>query len=165
MCGLPKSGKSKFVDILSDFIDCYVVRPSDWYVDGDSDEFKIACWKHALDVTSDLIKNNNNDCVIILDTCGTNYTSIDSIACVAKMREHMLIVLHINTDADICSKMIDCNIVNKYVNKINDAIDYYNDNYDKVITVDYANIDEWRDEAIRIKNLICEYKLVKPSNS
>lgn len=157
MCGYPSSGKSTFLDLLSPYLgDHHIIRPSDWYPDDidnidsqDRTKYQLACWEHALDKTILLLSSKPVDIPIILDTCAASPNSLNSIIETAKLHRHKIIAIVIGTPASICASRANPDVIQRYINKIPNAVRTYREKFHKIIPIKYGDLEAWKAVAKR----------------
>jgi len=153
LTGLPGSGKSVFADMLKqhdpDMV--YIVRPSEWYPDNISDlsqseqmDYKIVCWEQALDKTIRCLATRSCREMIVLDTCGATPSSLESVIGAAKIHHHKVGAVFVATPRSICAKRVDADVVQRYVNKLKDAVLKYKEICDKLFIVRHDTLEQWR---------------------
>jgi predicted kinase len=163
MCGLPKSGKSVFIDLVcaelkKRNITMHIVRPSDWCNDASPSEkqaMQIAAWEHALDKSVELLSSGTD--IVVLDTCGTSPRSLNTLFGVAQMKLRSIVIIWMAVEKSICASRIEPEIINKYMPKMRSAIlDYKAQSY-KIIPIKHASLDGWRVKAADVASELLEY--------
>lgn len=161
MCGYPKSGKSEFVDLMTE-IDDYieVIRPSDFEKPDDENvsdtDWKIGAWQYSLDLVIESLNENNDNTMIVFDTCGASPYSLDTIFNGASLAGHKTHAIYIDVPPEKCAERCDSDIVSKYEEKIPYALEFYQTSMDGYYTVEDGTIEEWREKAKNIIELIYE---------
>jgi len=155
MCGYPYAGKSTFCDILVKHLDNYhLVRPSDWYGDDDPGmDYKIACWEYAIEKCSNLLSANYNGTIIILDTCGMVSNGIRQVNAMAMINNHYRMALYIDTPIDDCKSRGHAHIVESYIDRLPKALEYYREEFDKLIRIKYKIEEEWGHTSDKVAQL------------
>ena len=147
MCGYPKSGKSTFVDILMQYVTypAHLVRPGDWNPEkgltvAENSKWHLACWEHAVDKATKLV---STDGVVILDTCGASPQSLRALISVARSHGHEVVAIFVATPRTICEGRIDPYIIQKYIDRIHNAVLEYRTICDSLIVVKYHKVEQW----------------------
>jgi len=168
LVGYPGAGKSTFADLIkSNDESVDIMRPSDWYPNNIEEmpskaqmDYKIACWEHAIDKTSNWLGSNSPSSVVILDTCGASAKSLTTLFAMAALHKHKTICMIVHTPMSICASRSDPGVVQKYTNKLKVAIPEYKEKCDEIIVVRYDSLDKWQE----LSNELCR-KILAPQNN
>jgi predicted kinase len=133
MSGLPYSGKSYVVDLLSRHLDNpVIISPKDLRTDdysSSNDEHKrcidIAAWKVSLDLLYQSMKDKGS--LIIYDTACASANVMQKVFSDAKLMGHKVLYVFVNTDIDICK--------NRANGAWSDKLDRYNDSFSVSIPI------------------------------
>jgi len=110
-CGLPKSGKSKAIDILAKHKDhkWHIIRPSDWVPDNllaldeqTQREYNIGCWSMAIEKCKEAIEEVPPQEIIVLDACNSKINTLVTLIADAKAALHRVVLLFVQSNADLC---------------------------------------------------------------
>ncbi len=164
MCGLPGAGKSEFVKLMEEIDpDINIICPQDWLPeDFDSmpkdaqTSIHIGSWEAALNITQNELAKRDSSDPILLDTCGASPSSMNGVWAAADLNGHEVYIIWVATPTKICGKQAECGleIVQKYPNKIKQALNFYRDAEFKVLVVKYGSIEEWKERADKLVRII-----------
>ena len=136
MCGLPSSGKSVVADfLLRDQPRASLIRPSDWMpsnIDVLSSEqekdFRLECWKLALEKTEEALAELAPDECLILDCGNSKFHTLSHIITEAKRRGHSVLFLFVDCKLATCiirAPKIPKSVFEGYVGNLKDSLPKY----------------------------------------
>jgi len=118
MMGLPGSGKSTIVGMLSKFVNINSVCPEDLYPDNfnelkyeEQHAIKLAAWHTSIDYIKD---NISKDALLLLDSCNANLDLISELMALAKSHNQKTAAIFTAASDETCIRRL--NKENKLVN-------------------------------------------------
>ena len=166
MCGLPSAGKSTVVDLFKTQGDV-LLRPEDWapqnlHTLGEEaeKEYRIQCWKMAIEKAADAVSEFGFDRRIILDCVNAKFFSLASIIGKAKTNKHRVVLVFVTARVAICEERsgLSHDIFDGYVDNLKDSIPRYKQACDDVIVIKNDGSKNDLDEAVKsiLPRLICK---------
>jgi len=129
----------------------HIVRPSNWYPDDidqmDVDErtdWQIAAWEHALEKCCSLLATKDVTNVILFDTCGASPNALKTLIGVAQLHRHRIVAIWMAVPRRVCESRIEPSVVQRYVDRIHNAVQEYKATCDELIVVKHDTLDNWR---------------------
>ena len=143
MCGLPSAGKSTVVDLFKTQGDV-LLRPEDWapqnlHTLGEEaeKEYRIQCWKMAIEKAADAVSEFGFDRRIILDCVNAKFFSLASIIGKAKTNKHRVVLVFVTARVARCEERsgLSHDVFDAYVDNLKDSIPRYKQACDDIIVV------------------------------
>ena len=133
--GLPASGKSKAIDILSIGRNWNVIRPSDWVPDNlstlgaeDGRAYRIACWSLAIEKTKEAIARTSPREVIVLDSGNSKFNTVAMLIADAKTALHKVVLLFVHASVGLCLERngdLTESLLRDYVGRLKQSLPHY----------------------------------------
>lgn len=166
-CGIPSSGKSRAIDILSTGRNWNIIRPSDWVPDnlstlGEDMErsYRIECWSIAIDKTREAIAHTCPKDVIVLDSGNSKYNTVAVLVGEAKVALHKVAVLFVYANSSLCisrNATLTESLVRNYVDRLKASLPLYKRFCDLFLPVqNNGTIEELESELHNIRNILCQ---------
>lgn len=168
ICGLPKSGKSVFVDKLFG-IECHLIRPSDYipnnYENMPNDiqqNLNIEAWKVGIETAEDILKDireqDDYSQVLVYDMCNKNSNPLEYTLKSEKRRGHKIVVIYINCPTKVCKDRCGFSdeIMNTYVEGFKKSLPKYKSISNEFIVVDNkGSLEDLDEHANNIRDKLC----------
>ena len=145
--GLPKSGKSKAIDILARHVErkWHIIRPSDWIPENlaaldeaTQRDYNIGCWSLALDKCNEAIEQVHPREIIVLDACNSKVGTLLTPITNAKAKFHHVVLLFVQANANLClardPKLTEALLLD-YVERFKTSLPRYKKTCDLVLVV------------------------------
>ena len=151
LCGLPSAGKSTVVDLFKTQGDV-LLRPEDWapqnlHTLGEEaeKEYRIQCWKMAIEKAADAVSEFGLDRRIILDCVNAKFFLLASIIGKAKTNKHRVVLVFVTARVARCEERsgLSHDVFDAYVDNLKDSIPRYKQACDDIIVI---NNDLTKDE-------------------
>jgi dephospho-CoA kinase len=165
-CGLPGSGKSKVIDILSAGLGWHIIRPSDWIPDDLSAldekterEYLIGCWSLAIDKAKEAIAQIPPRDVIVLDSGNSKFNTTRLLICDAKKMFHKVAMLFVNSNVSLCktrnTKLTDT-LLRDYAERFKSSLPLYKKACDLFLVVNNnGTIEHLETELHDVLKILC----------
>lgn len=149
MAGIPKCGKTIFVDKLVDELEkkgsVRVVSPS----------HTLKAWEDSLMKCLNLLSSSKDTVpkpYVILDTCAASPNTLSTIFSTAFIYDHKIAIVHVDRDPDECVQSgCDKEIVEEYTYRVSRAIDQYQrQKYAYVFVGNSASEEEFLHSAVGV---------------
>jgi len=136
MCGLPSSGKSVVADfLLRDQQQANLIRPSDWMPENidvltpDAErDFRLECWKLAIEKTEEALTEITPDDCLILDCGNSKFRTLSHVIAEAQRRGHIVLLVFVDCKLATCmarAPKISKSVFEKYVADLKDSLPKY----------------------------------------
>ena len=143
MSGLPSSGKSVVVDMFKSGNDL-LLRPEDWMpnnidiLGADAEkEYRIACWKMAIEKSLEAVIETKPSSRIILDCTNSKFFSIASLIGQAKAYKHRVVLVFVSAKVQCCEQRsgLARSIYDEYVENFKHSLPRYKSACDDIIVI------------------------------
>lgn len=130
MGGLPKSGKTTIVQKSINNDTLHICREN-VHVDDPLEQ-----WNTSINLLYDAITKDMN---VIFDSCGVNIKQLMESVTIARIRGYEIRYIFIDREIEKCAEHIDMGIINKYRNRVIDALKSIKDNNIELLIINNNN--------------------------